>query len=1087
MNPEQGFALVIVASMMVLLVVIAVGLLGMASISLRGSEHEARMRVARANARLAMELAIGQLQLEMGPDQRITTSAGILQAPDEGAQGGVAPRNWTGVWNAAASTSTDFDDGRPKAFRKWLVTTAAEDSISAPDSDSRPMVEMQLDPGGTTAEAPLIGAPGGRLGWLTSDESMKAPLDLAEQEAMSMGERVARNHAPDRPTPEIDPSLAALKSDPATAAKMLTLGQAELAGALPVAGFSSNYTVGTRSVLSNVRDGGLKKDISSLFELPEISIPKDLGVWTGQASFNDPKVYLYGQPGIALGARWNHLFAYYNLYRDVRRVGGVPMIEPANGLIDWHLADRYQNFGDEAGGFRFPRISKVIYVFSYMSRSTGRGNYQLELGTDIFVTLWNPFDTGILFPANTTFFAKFSKGLPFRFQWYLNDAKRGGPTALQQIADGGSLFVSSEFRNPGNGRLFQMAPGETLVFSMKSIGGGSIWGTQPVFEPGIYYDKGLASDNVMGPGGQLTGLSADNVSVGLEPVNDVPAYTIGGVNTSQYIDFWIYDTQKKWPYYEHRGELIAKGSTDFIRHMKSIDKDRVRSVTLAEVASRRQPFAAFVMESRTAMDSVNPVPQFLHTGNTRLSSRLDGDVQNLAYERMEYRLEPVSGWDSDLIQATLEGDPAGANHGYIGSGRIPATGRTHMTALSIPAVPPVSLASFRHAGVGDGAATLRATHWGFNSTPNPNFSDGSVGNSYAHPLISPNRAVEGTLYDHSFLVNEALWDSWFLSSLSPRSGGEFNEARGIQDVFRDFMNHGTPLLNPRMKPYPGSSTSADLEKRYFRNQVVQPVTYKEIAARLMLAGPFNVNSTSVDAWAGFLASTRNHRIEKVSKTGGPSEWVSSEGTLFSRTERIMGGSVDSEGSMDSQYGGFRDLSDDDIRVLAEEIVAEVRSRGPFLNLAEFVNRRLSSDSSVSLSGALQTAIDRSKLNEKLRKNPVAGTRAPMGARVRNGNAAALDTAAGAPGWLMQADILDPLGPFLVVRGDTFRIRGYGEATDASGNVVARAWCEAVVQRNPEWLDPAEDAATWPVKLPRNQRFGRRFTPVSFRWLAGPDA
>lgn len=157
---------------------------------------------------------------------------------------------------------------RPKSFRKWLVTTAAEDSISAPDSDSRPMVEMQLDLGGTTAEAPLIGVPGGRLGWLTSDESMKAPLDLAEQEAISMGERVARNHAPDRPTPEIDPSLAAQKADPATAAKMLTLGQAEFAGARPVAGFSSNYTVGTRSVLSNVRDGGLKKDLSSLFELP---------------------------------------------------------------------------------------------------------------------------------------------------------------------------------------------------------------------------------------------------------------------------------------------------------------------------------------------------------------------------------------------------------------------------------------------------------------------------------------------------------------------------------------------------------------------------------------------------------------------------------------------------------------------------------------------------------------------------------------------------------------------------------------------------------------------------------------------------
>ena len=55
---------------------------------------------------------------------------------------------------------------------------------------------------------------------------------------------------------------------------------------------------------------------------------------------------------------------------------------------------------------------------------------------------------------------------------------------------------------------------------------------------------------------------------------------------------------------------------------------------------------------------------------------------------------------------------------------------------------------------------------------------------------------------------------------------------------------------------------------------------------------------------------------------------------------------------------------------------------------------------------------------------------------------------------------------------------------ADGKVVARAWCEAVVQRLPEYLD-AEDEA-WlkqdDLREPANIAFGRRFQLVSFRYL-----
>jgi len=88
----------------------------------------------------------------------------------------------------------------------------------------------------------------------------------------------------------------------------------------------------------------------------------------------------------------------------------------------------------------------------------------------------------------------------------------------------------------------------------------------------------------------------------------------------------------------------------------------------------------------------------------------------------------------------------------------------------------------------------------------------------------------------------------------------------------------------------------------------------------------------------------------------------------------------------------------------------------------------------------------------------------------------------------QANILLPLAPRLTVRSDTFRIRGYGEVTDADGNIIAKATCEAVVQRLPEYLDQETDADNnepWDegdILNDTNKLYGRRFEIRSFRWL-----
>ena len=74
---RSGFALIATISVMVLLVMIALAMLSLSSIELRSSRHEDAMHTAQANARMALMIAIGELQKSAGPDQRVTATASI--------------------------------------------------------------------------------------------------------------------------------------------------------------------------------------------------------------------------------------------------------------------------------------------------------------------------------------------------------------------------------------------------------------------------------------------------------------------------------------------------------------------------------------------------------------------------------------------------------------------------------------------------------------------------------------------------------------------------------------------------------------------------------------------------------------------------------------------------------------------------------------------------------------------------------------------------------------------------------------------------------------------------------------------------
>ena len=128
------------------------------------------------------------------------------------------------------------------------------------------------------------------------------------------------------------------------------------------------------------------------------------------------------------------------------------------------------------------------------------------------------------------------------------------------------------------------------------------------------------------------------------------------------------------------------------------------------------------------------------------------------------------------------------------------------------------------------------------------------------------------------------------------------------------------------------------------------------------------------------------------------------------------------------------------------------------------------------SGALQTAIENAGLNTD------HGQSAPKNAGELASGTFTGNTSDGAATQIIQADLLNRLAPSLTVRGDTFRIRAYGEYTQ--GGTTTKAWCEAIVQRGHEFVDRSQDPTTATSSLnPANQTFGRRFNIISFRWLS----
>jgi hypothetical protein len=327
------------------------------------------------------------------------------------------------------------------------------------------------------------------------------------------------------------------------------------------------------------------------------------------------------------------------------------------------------------------------------------------------------------------------------------------------------------------------------------------------------------------------------------------------------------------------------------------------------------------------------------------------------------------------------------------------------------------------------AATVVRPGKGGIVTRNVNDEIGNVDNwNWGHDVLIQNQNNEILLYDMPFEVNHRLFDNYFLSGI-----------KGNWDAESALPNDRLRVLASSRRTLPFiKSKISDSEYRFH-----------QAGSFLGNEGAFNVNSTSIPAWTAHLSALRDLGRDAVSGSATGGSW-------FTHMQNpVLGENATGTNTRNpAAWAGVAALSDSQLKVLASAIVDEVKLRGPFISLSDFVNRRLVepptgirtilyedpyvySLEATGRMGALEAAILKAGINSGLTTTP--NTLAPMAARFASNeraytiqdtnNGYFVDGAQpdqktnGLSGGLSQGDLLCALAPTLTARGDTFTIRG----------------------------------------------------------------
>ena len=1242
----KGFALIATISVLLLLTLVAVAFLSLASLTVRTSRSEWAQEEARSNARLGLMIAIGELQRDLGPDQRIAVSASILDSnPDTLAIDGVTNQQWTAVMSSVYDQN---QTGSP--YTRDMSNGGLQDARNGTDYQARDFILNYIVSGNEGGRAKLNGqrefqdavsqslTEGEDAIALVSGGSAQNPADhvlvkkvVAEKEQLiSDGSRefrpkggyafwVSSNNTKaniGRPDAHRETAIASetgigiwrmlhpqdaepfvidgidfgqqVRDNRILTPKSLTLiNEANRLGVL------NNYHAMTglsSSVLCNVRDGGLKKNLSAYLHGSDGDEPDDIdsldgskthyiGISAGDRLIGPPNEeyaalrdedyaeseYHDIAPTFELLWRWAQLADEFG-FGNSSSTGIRPqkLADAASGSSDsdgWDngedlvLRRSEQNRGLNSNVFDgemrrpadprnlsdvkiAPVVTEACIYYNLASYPVGTGSEQeFALRQCIYprVGLWNPYNVEMVLDRDMV------------LQLFLNGKKsvsfNGGSEFTREIYYGGRVTrtvdgrLANVFDSQFGGQVHfflprvTIPPGETFIFS--------IGGSPRRLDPETFAGNRLQAEDAPSSGSYLyVDYLQDDIS------GDRATHAKDSDMKDSELMPEMPRTFRETPFdarlhgadnYMFMLKYLEEGATRFsVAGSRDPDPTWAREPSLvyasvslqagggdefpiAWQAGSEHPIVALNGPNDHIGDGVDPNPftrdgfriRWLEETASNLGS-VDSPLmlQSSALGNWNLRASYICRNPFDNVSSTApyfhgiytRDNPSdevswgalsprrqgGFQTGFpFGAANDLSVDRVIAFELPTREVGIPSLGYLRHLQlsehvwhpsytIGSSIADPRVkqtgtvpqedvdmTNHGWNTDGfGINYWAGLFGN-IVFELCEDNHLV----FDMTYEVNHNLWSDFFLTGAT-------------QNEIANFAQNPvtSPLKNGNLRLWDTNGDATDDLNDLFR-----------AAGRLMLNGGFDVHSTSKQAWKAFLTSTRDTQYGEADRTPFPR-------TLFPK------GDENTESAYSSKvFTGYRSLGDKEIDSLAEAIVREVKIRAPFFGMSDFVNRRLAEDDT-GRNGAIEAALERSLpnrgQNERFpitkqslpsKTNYVAqstlGTPTVSDSTRLDQELKPASTGYGTPGYITQGDILQVAGSGLVARSDTFTVRSYGESVDVNGNVLARAWCEAVVQRTPEPVVPDDETGMNPRDLQGNGvNFGRRFEVVSFRWL-----
>lgn len=1192
-SANRGFTLILTVSLLVLLMVIAVGMLSLSSVSLRTSSYQLSLAEARSNARLSMQMALAQLQSLSGQDTRVTAPS--LKDPSIPVTG--VWRSWEGtdheatgkpkapnyglknqVGDPGAIPSESSSDGR---FLGWLTSsTAFTDALEPTEAVTGvvnvagagyvPMVQngsvVKDDARQVHVQPTMLEGNRGAIAWWTSGENSKARInsDRVEKPASTVAwqQRVRSNGMADAKFFGLEniSSFPLGGSVPSSATLKLVNADAEVRKIHDLTSFS-------RGLLTNTATGGWRRDLSVFSEISkwnERSASDYPGTTMPLFTLEPGKMQTYSkaQPSGALANPLIYPWATYRNNASDSAWQQVPPICSWSALVDYtqqyksiftssaartamHVTTSIDPKGGAGGDRfkyqdtvrRFPQIARIQWVYSLCSfldanATDTKKQYRAGLLVTPVLTMWNPYNVEL---STTAFTIGIQQISPLRFQFKVGseilqqttlseitrtDYTKGNDNKETFNYEGFVLNIPASVFKPGESRIFGITDPTPRIDTRTDKSALNV-SLSPGYRPnGGYLFFGVNK------GAFVYGSASDAFSI--EKITYDGETREGALDGSWKPGIgFLFDMKSEGESFSHRMVYnIAELGGDSVVSAWYPPLTKRLSSTLEEVKlEKNQPFASSIFAYRTispmsgeparhkhlytkGMLQANPLCFYTEIGfgddANAVTSMAGTGVYHPVNAPYDFAFQDMNGWNDTLAAPQFEST---TNASYIVSGLSAGDGLTRCVMAELPTRPLQSLAELQHFDAR-------------NNNPIPPFQFNLIGNGSAHPIFAPDQLSVSTTYnngmcnDDCYMLNHLLFDDWFVSSIAPDLQ-DFSKSvdRSISAVYKDHLTGTTPLPNRFYLPTP-DATMVD-GKRDVDQAVANVVAktpdsktglygYESVATKLEVDGMFNVNSISLDAWKALLRQSRDVKVPYLASNGSTN---GGDATSFPYARSsIAGDQAANSGSTMSnptfpqaaEFAGYRTLTDEQVDALAEEIVKEIKLRGPFLSLSEFVNRQVSTNKDLAIAATIQKALDNLANLGSSSKNPFETLQAlsqkittkPVGATsdYKFEEAALGWSAFGLPGWVRQADILRPLAPVLSARDDTFTIRAYGDARDPSNSskILAKAWCEVTVQRQASYVDPTDKPEILPfsakMKSNVNKRFGRRYEIVGFRWL-----